>query len=313
MTPFDLSLLFVLAAIWGASFLFIKVAVEEMSPMMLVAIRLVLASLVLLPLQKVSRLAGPADKLSPPWTSLWRSYLFVAVVNSVLPYVLIAWSEERIASGTTSILNATTPLFTAVLAATVVGGVARERLAPMGLLGLLVGFAGVAVISLGGGVEGGTGRSAILGYGAVLLASFTYGVGGLYARRAFVDVPPVRPALWQNVLGAGLLLPVAWLLTPLDGLPSLQASASVLALGVLGTGVALVLYYELLARVGATRTVMVTYLLPVMALVYGALLLGERVGWHSIVGLAFVLLGVMLTARARGVRDAPTKQRVEIG
>ena len=309
MNRSDLSLLFALAAMWGASFMFIKVAVGEMSPLMLVAIRLVLAAVVLLLIQRLVGRFRDAVGAAPPVRKLWKPYLVIAVVNSIVPYTLIAWGEESIASGTASILNATTPLFTALLAAVALGGGRAERLTPGRLLGLLVGFAGVGVLMAGSNqdVSVGTGRSALVGQAAVLLGSIAYGASGLYARRAFAGVPAILPATWQNVFGAVILLPVAWLLTPLTRTPSWEASASVAALGVVGTGIALILYYELLARVGATRTVMVTYLLPVMALIYGAIFLRESISVVALLGLALVLTGIALTARAHGVGQAESR------
>lgn len=302
MTPIDLSLLFGLAAMWGASFLFIKVAVLEMSPLMLVSIRLVLASLTMLLVQRALASRHRATPPAPPVRQMWRSYLYVAVTNAIIPYTLIAWGEERITSGTASILNASTPLFTALLAGLAISqACALDKLTPRRALGLLVGFAGVAVLIIGSGadVKLATGRSALLGEVAVLVASFSYGIGGLYGRRAFEGMPPILPATWQNIFGAVILLPFALVLAPLDRMPSWQAIGSVVALGVIGTAVALLLYYELLARVGATRTVMVTYLLPVMALFYGAILLDEAVSVYALLGLALVLLGITVTARGK--------------
>lgn len=302
MRGVDLSLLFGLAAMWGASFLFIKVAVLEMSPLMLVSIRLVLASLTLLLVQRMLGLAQRSRLPAPPVRELWKGYLWVAVFNAIIPYTLIAWGEKYIASGTASILNASTPLFTALLAGLAVGGASvAEQPTRARTVGLLIGFAGVAVLMVGSGadVSIGTGWLALLGQAAVLVASLAYGIGGLYARRFFAGVPPILPATWQNIFGAVILLPFALVLTPLERIPSLQATASVAVLGIVGTAIALVLYYELLARVGATRTVMVTYLLPVMALMYGAVLLDERPGPYGIAGLILVLSGIAVTARSR--------------
>lgn len=302
MSGRDLALLFGLAAMWGASFMFIKVAVAEMSPLMLVSLRLLLASAVLAPLLRISGLAGGSSLPAPPVRRLWKAYLWIAVINAIVPYTLIAWGEEHIASGTASILNATTPLWTALLAGVALAGRApAERLTPGRILGLLVGFAGVAVLVAGQGMDVALGLepAALAGQGAVLVAALAYGVGGLYGRRAFAGIPPAMPATWQTVFGAAILTPVAWALTPLQRVPSPQAILSVVALGMLGTAVALLLYYHLLARVGATRTVMVTYLLPVMALVYGALFLREPVSPSSLAGLALVLAGIAITARAR--------------
>ncbi|MDP9378664.1 MAG: DMT family transporter [Chloroflexota bacterium] len=302
MSASELSLLFGLAAMWGASFMFIKVAVVEMSPLMLVSIRLALAAFTLLLVQRALGAARSKRISSAPMRELWRPYLWVAIVNAIIPYTLIAWGEKYIASGTASILNASTPLFTALLAS-MGASYARspERLTPARVAGLLVGFAGVAVLVAGTGanVEIGTGRSALMGQVAVLVASLAYGVGGLYARERFAGIPPILPATWQSAFGAVVLLPFALVLTPLRDIPSWQAVGSVAALGIVGTALALLLYYELLARVGATRTVMVTYLLPVMALIYGAVFLDESVGVYSLLGLALVLGGIAITARAK--------------
>lgn len=310
MNPLDLALLFALAAIWGGSFLFIKVAVQDLSPLMLTALRLVLASASLLIIRGVLDRVRPSDLPTRPLSRMWKSYLFVAVTNAIVPYTLIAWGEESIASGTASILNATTPLFTALLAASAVYGAGKgEGLTARGLTGLLTGFAGVAVVVAGSGADLSfvTGRKTLLGYAAVLVASAAYGAGGLYGRRAFAGMQPIQPALWQNVFGAVLLLPAALLLTPLRRTPSPEALWSVVALGVGGTGVALVLYYALLARVGATRTVMVTYLLPIMAVVYGAAFLEERVGASLLLGLVLVLSGIAITARSSGAGRVPAR------
>lgn len=281
---------------WGASFLFIKVAVGEMSPLMLVAIRLLLASVVLTLLQRVPGTFTQARAAAPPLRSMWRAYLYMAFINAIVPYTFIAWGEQYTASGTASILNATTPLFVAVLVAMGLGRGAGERLTLRHAAGVLLGFLGVGVLVAGSDSQlGAGGGMAVLGQLAVLVASLSYALSGLYARRRFAGVPPIFPATWQNIAGAAVLLPAAWILTPLRSVPSWHALGSVTALGVLGTGIALVLYYELIARIGAARTTMVTYLLPVMALIYGALLLHERVGWFSIAGLVLVLVGVGLT------------------
>jgi drug/metabolite transporter (DMT)-like permease len=289
--------------------MFIKVAVLEMSPLMLVSVRLALASLTLVLLQRLLGLGKRSGLAAPPLRELWRAYLWVGFINAVVPYTLIAWGEEHIASGTASILNASTPLFTALLASMAAGYAgSAERLTPPRILGLLVGFAGVAVLVVGSGadIEVGAGRGALLGEAAVLVASLAYGVGGLYARRRFAGVPPILPATWQSAFGAMILLPFALVLTPLEKAPSWQAAGSVAALGIFGTALALLLYYQLLARVGATRTVMVTYLLPVMALIYGAVFLHEHIGLPSLLGLALVLSGIAITARAKSPRTAVT-------
>lgn len=284
----DYGVLGLLALIWGASFLFIKVAVEDVSPATVVFGRLAFAVATLL----VIIAARPA--LGAGWRRYWRLGLLIGVVNSVLPYLLITWGETRIASGIASILNATTPLFTVVLAHFWMTA-GHEVLTWRRSVGVVLGFLGVAVLI---GPEtlrfGGSGMNAALGELAVLIAAAAYGVGALLSKRYAGSAPLVGPLTMQ---GAALvvMLPIALLWDPPTHLPSLAALGSMAALGILGTAVAYLLYFYLINHIGPTRTSLVTYLLPCTALLWGALLLGEQVHWYALAGLALVLLGTMLT------------------
>ncbi len=284
----EYGVLFALALIWGASFLFIKVAVREMPPATLVVTRLGLSVLTLTAIV----IARPA--LFAGWRRYWRLGLFIGAINNTLPFLLISWGEVHIASGVASILNATTPLFTVLLAHWWPGS-GRETLSVRRVGGVLLGFLGVGVLvgpsalSFSGG-----GMARAAGEVAVLIAAAAYGVGALLSRRYAGAAPLVAPLTMQA--GAFLIaLPAALLWSPPTHLPSLTALGAVAMLGVVGTALAYLLYFWLIQHVGATRTALVTYLLPGTALIWGAVLLGEPVSWNAIAGLVLVLLGTMLT------------------
>lgn len=288
MAPVDLLLLLGLGLLWGASFMFIKVVVLEMSPVALAAFRLGLGSAGLL-LFTWRSAPGLRSSLGPS--------LVLSLFGAVIPYLLIAWGELHITSGGAAILNATSPLFSAVLSRWSAFWTTEERLGAGGGLGLLLGLAGVAVLvggSTGFQLFAAGGAWELLGFLAVLAASASYAVGGLYARRAFVGQPFTVPALGQNLVGAVALLPVALTFSRPAAWPSPAALASLLCLGLGGTALAYLLYYRLISRVGATRTLSVTYLLPATALVYGAVLLGEQVTIAMLLGLGLILTGVAL-------------------
>ncbi len=284
----EYTVLFSLALIWGASFFFIKIGVREVSPATVVAGRLACSLLTL------GAVIAFKPELIAGWRSYWRLAVVTAVVNFVLPYLLISWGETRIESGTASILNATTPLFTVLLANWWVG-VGYEALTTRRAVGVVVGFVGVAILI--GPLAfnfAGHGAAGILGDLAVLVAAIAYGFGALFSKGFAGSAPLVGPFLPQ-VVSLSLVLPIALLWSPPTHLPSAAAIGAIATLGAVGTGVAYLLYFWLIEHVGATRTTLVTYLLPCTALVWGVLLLGEHVAWNAVVGLVFVLLGTMVT------------------
>jgi drug/metabolite transporter (DMT)-like permease len=284
----EYAVLFGLALIWGASFLFIKIAVESVSPGTLVAGRIV-SSLVTLGL-----IAALRPRLLAGWWRFGWYGLLVGAVNITIPYLLIGWGETGIGSGTTSILNATTPLFTVVLANWWIGA-ARERLTAKRAGGVVLGFAGVAVLLGPQALDfTGGGSSALIHEGAVLVAAAAYGVGSLMSRRFSGAAPLVGPVTTQ--VGALLLvLPVAVLWNPPHTLPPLPALGAIVELGVPGLAIAYLLYFWLIRHVGPTRTTLVTYLLPCTALLWGAIFLSETIAWNTLAGLALILLGTMIT------------------
>jgi drug/metabolite transporter (DMT)-like permease len=295
------TLLLALAAIWGASYLLIKIAVGDLSPAMVAWVRIALAAAILVPVA-ARQGALRAARDGAGWLAL------LGAVQVAGPFVLIGAAEEEIASGLAGILVASAPLFTALLAIRLDAG---ERSTGLRLVGILLGLVGVAVLL---GVDlGGTG-SELLGGLAVLLAALGYAIGGFMVKRRFATAPPVGVAAWVMVASTILLLPVALATLPSEA-PSLGPIASVVGLGVVGTGIAFAIFYDLMRRVGPARTFIVTYLAPGFAVVYGALFLDERITAAILAGLALILAGSWLAvggrvrprsrARPRGVGPGP--------
>ena len=288
------SLLLVLGAIWGASYLFIKIGLRDLSPSMVAFVRIALAALVLLPVA-ASQGALTGVRSRAGWLAL------VGAVQVAGPFVLISAGEEEISSSLAGILVASAPLFTALLAVWVDR---EERSQGLRLGGVLVGFGGVGLLL---GVDLGGSESALLGGLAVVLASLGYAIGGFLVKHRLAGVAPVGMSAAVMAAGAILLLPPALLTAP-ETAPGLGPAAAVAVLGVLGTGVAFVIFYGLIASIGPARTFLVTYIAPGFAVVYGALLLSEQVTVATLVGLALILSGSWLAAEGR----LPGRPRVEV-
>jgi drug/metabolite transporter (DMT)-like permease len=282
-------MLLVLSAIWGSSFMFIKVGVRQLEPSTLVAGRLLLAALTLAVIV-VSRtsvrvaVAAVRERIG--------SFLVVALLNSVIPFWLLAWGETRIDSGLAALLQACAPLFTALLAAFFVRS---ERVNGTRLAGVLVGFGGVALLV--GAVPSGS----LLGALAVVLTGFCYAASSLAAARRLREVPATTIAFGTTMVAAALSLPFGLAQLP-STVPGWKVIGSVVMLGVLGLGVAYVLYFGLITGAGASRAILVTYLVPPMALFYGATVLDESLKLSDIAGLVLILAGVSFgTGAARGL------------
>jgi drug/metabolite transporter (DMT)-like permease len=288
-----------LAAVWGASYLFIKVAVEEIEPAPMMFFRMVLAVLLLVPflLMREGARVGAA-KLRRGW----RPGLVLGVVNAAVPFTLIAWGEKHIDSGIAAIANATVPLFVVLLA---IRFMPSERASGARLVGILLGLVGVAVLS-GAQAEGGA--WAVAGTLAVVLASLSYAVGSLYGAARTEDTTGPVLATASMIGGALILLPLALAQLP-DELPSWEALASVAALAVGATALGQLVLFRMLRLHGSSRTSLVTYLLPPTALLYGAVLLDEPVTIAALTGLALILPGVALGSGALRVgRREPATQ-----
>jgi drug/metabolite transporter (DMT)-like permease len=274
-----------IALIWGASFLFIKVGVQDMSPTVLVLIRSASGCLALAVLMMAlhRRLFTDARRRLLP-------FAVMAVTASVIPWVAIAWGEERISSGLASILNATTPLWAAILVYWVIP---TERPSPINYAGVLIGLAGVIILVLPDFISGGI-RGDLVGVGAVLLASMSYAISALYQRRKLRGVNVFEANLGQLAFTALFLIPLAVPSVPAAHF-ELRAVAAVLALGIAGSAIAGVLYYYVLNSLGPVRGSGVTLLVPVTAVFWGATLLHEVVTVPIVVGMVVILAGIVLT------------------
>jgi drug/metabolite transporter (DMT)-like permease len=302
--------LFALAALWGASFLFIKVAIADMSPLTLVAVRLVLGSLGLL-------LVVPfRPAIIKGWqTRLW-GFFVVAIFNAVIPYLAISWGEEFVTSGMAAILNATTPLVVVIVSNWWPGG---ERLTWRRMIGVLIGFLGVGLLVGPAALTASGTNLYLLGASLVFIGSASYAFGSLFAIKMLSGLPMMQPAIGQTAMGAVILAPIAaivFVAQPQQTFhaPLVWALASAVALALGGTSLAYICYYWLMVRVGPTRTLIVTYLLPCMALVYGALLLHETVSINAFGGLVLVLLGIFFAGKKterKGTTETPlAEQRI---
>jgi drug/metabolite transporter (DMT)-like permease len=277
-------LLGIVAAIWGASYLFIKVAVDEVEPTAMMFIRLVLATAVLVPVL-VWRL-GASEAVAAVLETGWKAY-GVGLLNAALPFVLIAWGEKYVDSGVAAIANATVPIFVVLLA---LRFNPSERVYGLRLAGILVGLVGVGVLA---GLHPEGGWWAVAGTLAIVVASLSYAAANHFVQHNYSQTAPLVIATVSCATAALILLPFAVVQWP-EEVPSWEATGSIVALGVFGTAVALLFFYRLLNRYGAARASLVTYLLPPVALVYGVLILDEEVTLNAALGLVLILAGVAL-------------------
>ena len=281
----DLGALFLLGALWGGSFLFIRVAVPALGPALLMDLRVFFAAVALvLYAVAMGRLGG--------FGSRWRQFLILGGLNAALPFTLIAAAEVNLTASLASILNSTTPLFTAVAAALWIG----EALTARKAAGLALGVVGVAVL-VGWNTQPVSG-AVVLSVCASLAAALAYGLGGVYVKRAFAGVPPLTMAVGQQAAAAAILLPLAAATLP-DEPPSPVVVSSVLGLALLSTALPYLIYFRLIYNVGPTRTLTVTFLVPVFGVLLGILLLGEPFGPGTFLGMAIILASVVLVAGVR--------------
>lgn len=291
-TPADAGLLLALAAMWGFSFLFIKVAVEELSPIEVVAGRTLVGAAVLLVILRVRR-----RRLPRGWV-IWGHLMVLASFGNAIPWAIFAWAEESISSGLASVINSLMPATTLAVAA----AVGLERLTARKVGGLALAFAGTAIVVSG---ELGTPGRLFAVLGAVTATVF-YAGATVYTKR-FVSGREAPMALATGqVLGAAVLSTVAALVlepVPDVGTLSWGITGSVVLLGAFGTGLAFLVFYALIERVGATNASMVTYLIPVVGLLAGWLILDESFGAHVLVGAGVIVAGIWLAQRERRPSD----------
>lgn len=269
--------LLLLSAIWGASFLFMRIGAPVLGPSLLIFARVGLAALFLL-------LVGFYVRKSLEVPRHWRHYLVLGLFNSALPFLLFAFAAKTLTASLLSILNATAPIWAAAIGAICL----RSRLTPKMLSGMLLGVVGVGLLA---GVETlALPDDGMLAVAAALGAAFSYGIATTYAKTAKVVEPfaNAHGSMWAATL---ILAPLALHAPQMPAMLPLHVTLSVVSLGVVCSGIAYLLYFRLLSDVGAVRALTVTFLIPVFGILWGSLFLGEHVGWHTLIGSLTVLTG----------------------
>lgn len=280
----NLLLLLLLGTIWGSSYLFIKIIVAEVPVLTLVAGRLTLAALVMGLILRARGFSSPRS-----WR-MWRAYTVLGFIGMAVPYCLISWGEQYISSGLASLLQATTPIFTVILAHFLTND---ERITWTKMLGVIIGFVGVGILMLPDVRQGL--RANLLGQLAIVGSSVCYAATAIYARSCLRGQSPLVSASGQLTMGMAYMLPASLLIDrPFDLSPSWPVLASWLVLTLLGTVVAYVIYFTLIERSSATFTTMVTYIIPVNGLMLGALVLNESLNVTMLGSLVLILLGVLM-------------------
>lgn len=270
-----------LGAIWGGSFLFMRIAVKEFGPIALIQVRVAVGAAFLM------MIVAWQGKLRLILQSPWKM-LFVGLFNSAIPYTLFALGTKLLSSGFASILNATAPFFGALIALAVF----RERLQLVKWFGLAVGFFGVVVLVLGSSeLEG-----SVLGVFVCLLAAFCYSIAAHFTKRKLGGIDPMITATGCQLTAALSMIPFAIMEWPTES-PSTKSWLAVLALGIVCTGAALAIYFHLIQIIGATRSISVAYLIPLFGVLWGCIFLGEQLSISLLVGGALILGGLFFVSR----------------
>ena len=271
-------LLLALSVLWGGSYFFVEVALVDLQPFTVVLARVGLAAAVLVLLSRLTGARMPRDGQT------WIAFMVMGALNNLVPFCLIVWGQTQIASGLASILNATTPLFTVVLAHVLT---ADERMTQNRFGGVVLGLAGVVVL-MGPGALSGVGTSA-LAQAAVLGAALSYAIAGIYGRR-FRGLPPLVTAAGQLAATTVMMAPIAlladrpWTMAA----PAWSTVGAIAGLALLSTALAYVIYFRILATAGATNLLLVTFLIPVSAILLGVSVLGERLAPEHLIGMALI-------------------------
>lgn len=270
-----------LAAIWGASFLFMKIGAPEFGPLLFMALRTGVASILLVTILVLKKQLISLNKHK-------RHLFIVGTMNTAIPFVLFGWASLTLTAGSTSVLNATTPMFGAIVAVVWL----KDKLRASAVIGLAVGFFGVYLLMYEKlSVPQST---ALLPTIAVMVAALFYGISANYAKQYLSDVKPLTLAAGSQLSATIILLPISLFFIP-NTMPSLAAFNSVLVIGTLCTGFAYIVFFRLIAAMGPTKAISVTYLIPAFGLVWGMIFLDEHVSLLMIIGCMLILLGVALT------------------
>lgn len=293
----NIIVLIVLAALWGASFLFMRIAVPEFGAIMLIEMRVLLAGLALLPFWWINESSQSKSRSLVKWKQIF----VVGLLNSSIPFVLFAYSMLEISGGMASILNGTTPIWGAVVAWLWL----KKRLSVNAVLGLLIGFLGVALLVSDEVTLSFDGK--VLAILAASFAPILYGVAANFTAEKLSDISPLTIATFSQLAAAVSLLPLlAWYMP--STWPSLSAWLAVVALSLACTSWAYLIFFRLLADVGSTKAITVTFLIPLFGTVWGALFINEEITWMMILGMGIILTGTALvTGVLRVIASAPEK------
>lgn len=303
MTPLEWAMLLALATVWGGSFFFNGIAVRELPVFTVVVSRVALAAIILLVVLRLRGERMPRDR------RVWAAFFGMGLLNNAIPFSLIVWGQQHIASGVASILNASTPLFTVILAHFLTSD---ERMTGGKFVGVLIGFVGVAVM---------IGADALRELGVDVVAQLmclagavSYGFAGIYGRRfRAMGISPMSTATGQVVASSLILMPVMMVLDRPWTLPapSLAAIGALIGVAVISTALAYVLYFRILATAGASNLLLVTFLIPVSAILLGTLFLGEVLLPRHFAGMALIGAGLAaIDGRSwRAIRAAITQRK----
>lgn len=285
MSPFEWGLLIILSVLWGGSFFFNGIAIRELPTLTFVGGRVALGAVILFTIMRLRGFRMPSDK------RVWRAFFVMGFLNNVLPFTLIVWGQIHVASGVASILNSTTPLFTVILAHFLT---TDEKMTSNRLIGIGVGFIGV-VIMIGGDALQGISLN-FIALLAVLGAALSYAFAGIYGRRfKAMGVSPMATATGQVTASSIMLMPVVFLIDKPWALvmPSLATFGAIIGVAVLSTVLAYIIYFQLLATAGATNLLLVTFLIPISAILLGIGFLGEVLLTKHIVGMGLISMGLI--------------------
>ncbi|MES5043997.1 DMT family transporter [Rhizobium nepotum] len=277
-------MLVALSLLWGGSFFFIGIAVKELPPVTIVALRVSLAATALLIVCRIMGLHLPREG------AVWRAFFGMGLLNNIIPFCLIVWGQTHIASGLASILNATTPLFTVIVAHFLT---TDEKMTSNKLAGVLIGFVGVATM-IGPAAFGGA-ASNLWGQLAILGAAISYSFAGIFGRRfKAMGVPPLMTATGQISSSTLMLIPAALLIDKpwTLAMPSLGTWGALVGIALLSTALAYLIFFRILATAGATNLALVTFLIPVSAILLGSLILGEQLEVKHFAGMAMIAAGL---------------------
>jgi drug/metabolite transporter (DMT)-like permease len=276
-------MLIALSILWGGSFFFVGVAVNDLPPLVIVTLRVGIAAMTLWVVAYAMGLRAPTS------LRVWGTFFAMGLLNNVMPFLLIVWGQTQIASGLASILNASTPIFTVIVAGILLSD---ERPTPMKLLGALIGFVGVTLMI---GLPALLGGGSLLAQLAIIGAAISYAFAGVYGRRfKAMGIKPIVLAAGQVTASTLVLLPIALTIDGTNSLytASVESWAAIIGLAVVSTALAYVLYFKILELAGATNVLLVTLLVPVSAILLGWLFLDESLDWVHFLGMLIIALGL---------------------